>query len=182
MQLRSSLHGSLQPNIDWSSRRLGNSAQATTRSSARIDSKLYRGSPVGRPGRVACNSSGDTAPLSVGVVGGGVCGLATALQLTQKFPDLDVTVITDQSIEETTSYGSGGAYLWLQVLLRYILLQVADCRLQVANCLAGRLDVALRGASETPLMAGVRRSGSSLSQKQFRLMGLPRQTSLLPAQ
>lgn len=49
-----------------------------------------------------------SAAMPVAVVGGGVCGLATALQLADKLPHLDITVISDRPVEETTSFGAGG--------------------------------------------------------------------------
>ena len=47
----------------------------------------------------------------VAILGSGVMGLTTALQLKTKYPRLAVDVYTDRPINKTTSFGSGGVML-----------------------------------------------------------------------
>lgn len=48
--------------------------------------------------------------IKVCVVGAGVVGLTTALQIQQSIPNVQVTVLADKWEEETTSYGAGGLF------------------------------------------------------------------------
>lgn len=54
--------------------------------------------------------SGTAEGFHVAVVGSGVIGLATAVQLLDEYPDVCVDVFSDKEISDTTSHGSGG--LW----------------------------------------------------------------------
>jgi hypothetical protein len=47
---------------------------------------------------------------SVAVVGAGVVGLSVALRLKETWPGLQVKVIANEFLQQTTSYGAGG--LW----------------------------------------------------------------------
>lgn len=44
------------------------------------------------------------------VVGAGVVGLSTAVQIQQCVPGSKVTIVADKYFEETTSYGAGGIF------------------------------------------------------------------------
>lgn len=48
----------------------------------------------------------------VAVIGSGVMGLATAMQITQKWPNVSVDIISEGTVQDSTSYGSGGALLF----------------------------------------------------------------------
>ena len=48
--------------------------------------------------------------MRVGVIGGGIIGVTTALCLKESDADADVTVITDKTSPETT--GDGAAGIW----------------------------------------------------------------------
>lgn len=50
------------------------------------------------------------AMLSVGVLGAGVVGLTTALEVLFNFPSAHVTVIADKFNEDTTSDGAAGIF------------------------------------------------------------------------
>ncbi|XP_054164554.1 D-aspartate oxidase-like [Oppia nitens] len=46
----------------------------------------------------------------IGVIGGGVVGLSTALYIQQTIPSVEITVIADKFLNETLSYGAGGLF------------------------------------------------------------------------
>lgn len=46
----------------------------------------------------------------VGILGAGVVGLNTAIQLQKEFPTLDVTIIAEKFNQETTSDGAAGLF------------------------------------------------------------------------
>lgn len=50
------------------------------------------------------------AAPQVAVVGGGVCGLTSALALLRRLPDAHVTIIAEKVADDTTSEGAAG--LW----------------------------------------------------------------------
>lgn len=49
--------------------------------------------------------------VNVVVLGAGVVGLSTALNVQQVVPGARVTVMADKFYEQTTSYGSGGMFI-----------------------------------------------------------------------
>ena len=49
------------------------------------------------------------------IVGAGVVGLSTALRLTETGAPMDITIIADKFLDETTSHGAGG--LWEPVCM-----------------------------------------------------------------
>jgi len=53
--------------------------------------------------------------VKVAVVGGGIIGLSSAYCLKQKYPDLDVSLISEEYSPDTT--GDGAAGLWTPYLL-----------------------------------------------------------------
>ena len=49
--------------------------------------------------------------VRIAVIGAGVVGLSTALNVQQRLPDADITIIADRFTTETTSHGAGGIFL-----------------------------------------------------------------------
>lgn len=49
-------------------------------------------------------------PVKIGVVGAGVIGLCSAVNVQQLLPHAHVTIIADKFSEETTSDGAGGLF------------------------------------------------------------------------
>lgn len=48
--------------------------------------------------------------MHFGVLGSGVVGLTTALELQKQFPNADVTIVADKFGTETTSYVAAGIF------------------------------------------------------------------------
>lgn len=48
--------------------------------------------------------------LNVGVLGAGVVGLTTAIELKKEFPNANITVIADKFTLDTTSDGAAGLF------------------------------------------------------------------------
>jgi len=48
--------------------------------------------------------------MSIAVLGAGVVGLSTAVNIIQQIPGVQVTVIADKFYNETTSIGAGGLF------------------------------------------------------------------------
>ena len=49
--------------------------------------------------------------VRIAVIGAGVVGLSTAINVQQRLPDADITIIADKFTTETTSHGAGGIFL-----------------------------------------------------------------------
>ena len=49
--------------------------------------------------------------LRIAVIGAGVVGLSTAINIQQRLPDVDITIIADKFTTGTTSHGAGGIFL-----------------------------------------------------------------------
>lgn len=48
--------------------------------------------------------------MHIGIIGAGVVGLTTALQLQNEFPNAKITIIADNFYENTTSYIAAGVF------------------------------------------------------------------------
>lgn len=49
--------------------------------------------------------------MKICIVGAGVVGLCTALEIQNQFPNLNITIIADKFNEDTTSDGAAGLFL-----------------------------------------------------------------------
>ena len=49
--------------------------------------------------------------VTIAVIGAGVVGLSTAINIQQRLPDADVTIIAETFTSDTTSHGAGGIFL-----------------------------------------------------------------------
>lgn len=59
----------------------------------------------------ASKNTGKKMSVNIAVVGAGVIGLSTAINVQRAIPNAHVTVIADKFYEDTTSYGSGGMFI-----------------------------------------------------------------------
>lgn len=48
--------------------------------------------------------------MHFGIVGSGIIGLTTALELQENFPNANVTILADRFNEDTTSYVAAGIF------------------------------------------------------------------------
>jgi D-aspartate oxidase len=61
--------------------------------------------------RLSCQSiSIRVKSMKIGIVGAGVCGLTTALELQNEFPNAQVSILADKFYKETTSYVAAGIF------------------------------------------------------------------------
>lgn len=48
--------------------------------------------------------------MKIGVLGAGICGLTSALEIQKEYPNCDVTIIADKFLNETTSDVAAGIF------------------------------------------------------------------------
>ena len=59
---------------------------------------------------VFCWSQVNIDNMQFGVLGSGIIGLSTALELQREYPNAQVSIIADSFIEDTTSYVAAGIF------------------------------------------------------------------------
>ena len=60
--------------------------------------------------QTVCQAVFDHNMVRIAVIGAGIVGLTSAINIQKLMPDAKVTIIADKFEKDTTSYGAGGLY------------------------------------------------------------------------